>query len=125
MRLLTHNLLQCNVKNCSDGFPLKIQSITSNIEESEFNPQFVKAMLAKLEYPALVETAQSLEINLLPPSYEEQDLHDDNFLKAVHDVICDFHVIEGSRVCPACSRIFPIQKGIPNMLLNTNEISNT
>ncbi len=123
MRLLTHNLLQCNRKGCVGGFPLKVQATATSVEESEFNADFVRAMLSKLEYQALVETAQSLDVNLLPPSFDElADLEDENFLKAVHDVISDFHVLEGSLLCPSCSRQFPISKGIPNMLLSADEI---
>lgn len=123
MRLLTHNLLQCNRKGCTGGFPLKVNASSTDFQESEFNPEFIKAMLSKLEYSALVETAQSLDVNLLPPSFDPAvDLSDENFLKAVHDTISDFHVLEGSLVCPACSREFPITKGIPNMLLTPEEI---
>ena len=123
MRLLTHNLLQCNRKGCKGGFPLKVNAAETTFEESDFNPIFVKAMLSKLEYGALVETAQSLEVNLLPPFFDPaKDLEDENFLKAVHATISDFHVVEGSLVCPSCSREFPITKGIPNMLLTPDEV---
>ena len=32
------------------------------------------------------------------------------------------HVLEGDLVCPESSRKFPIKNGIPNMLLNQDEI---
>ena len=123
MRLLTHNLLQCNRKGCTGGFPLKVNASSTELQESEFNPDFIRAMLSKLEYSALVETAQSLDVNLLPPCFDiTTDLQDENFLKAVHDTISDFHVLEGSLVCPSCAREFPITKGIPNMLLTPDEV---
>jgi multifunctional methyltransferase subunit TRM112 len=122
MRLLTHNLLQCNCKGCTGGFPLKVTATATELQESEFNADFIKAMLSKLEYSALVETAQSLDLNLLPPSYAPADLLDENFLKAVHDTISDFHIIEGSLTCPSCARAFPVNKGIPNMLLTPEEV---
>ena len=129
MRLLTHNLLVCNRKQCNGGYPFKVVPVDSDIEkpstsiiESEFNPDFIRAMLSKIEWDVLVETAGSLGLNILPPSYEETDLSDVNFLKAVHDVISDFHINEADLVCSKCSRRFPISKGIPNMLLQPDEI---
>jgi multifunctional methyltransferase subunit TRM112 len=32
------------------------------------------------------------------------------------------HVLEGDLVCPESARKFPIKNGIPNMLLNQDEI---
>ena len=119
----------CNRKQCSGGFPFKVELHTSSADaqassvvESEFNADFIRSMLKKIEWTALVETAQSLGLNVLPPSYEETDLNDSNFLKAVHDCISDFHILEADLVCPKCSRKFPVNKGIPNMLLQPDEI---
>jgi multifunctional methyltransferase subunit TRM112 len=55
-----------------------------------------------------------------PPS--EAELADSAFLKAVHDVLMDLHVEEGALVCTHCGRKFPIKDGIPNMLLNEDEL---
>lgn len=39
MRLITHNLLKCNVKNlqANEGYPLKITAETTEIIHTEFN----------------------------------------------------------------------------------------
>lgn len=34
----------------------------------------------------------------------------------------DIHVTEGALVCPNCARRYPIKNGIPNMLLNEDEV---
>lgn len=112
----------CNRKQCSGGFPLLVAARETKIAESEFNAEHIKSMLSRLEYDALVATATSLGMPMLPPSYTASDLEDEMFLKAVHDVIMDFQVEEGDLVCPKCDRKFPISKGIPNMLLHDDEV---
>ncbi|NVP72974.1 Trm112 family protein, partial [Vibrio cholerae] len=74
------------------------------------------------EYEALVQTAASVGLSNLPPSYNSSDLEDEMFLKAVHDTIMDFHVEEGDLICPKCERKFPITMSIPNMLLHDDEV---
>ena len=122
MRLLTHNLVMCNRKQCSGGFPLKVVARETKLGESEFNADHIRSMLTRIEYEALVATAVSVGMANLPPSYTSSDLDDDMFLRAVHDVIMDFHVEEGELVCPKCERKFPISMGIPNMLLHDDEV---
>lgn len=122
MRLLTHNLMMCNRKQCSGGFPFKVVARETKMTESEFYPDMVRSMLGRIEYDALVATANSLGMSSLPPAYTQSDLEDEMFLRAVHDVIMDFHVEEGDLVCPLCERKFPISMGIPNMLLHDDEV---
>lgn len=37
MRLITHNLLKCNVKGVESGYPLVIEPVRVEIVESEFD----------------------------------------------------------------------------------------
>eukprot|EP00389_Voromonas_pontica_P009835 GDKH01014938.1.p1 GENE.GDKH01014938.1~~GDKH01014938.1.p1 ORF type:complete len:165 (-),score=29.45 GDKH01014938.1:135-629(-) len=164
MRLLTHNLLMCNRKQCKGGFPLAIKlsqcakdsamadapaaaeaSSTStpaeaatsapskpySVETSEFSSAFVKNMLAKLEWDALVKTANDVAEQLpeeergclaLPPTFASSDADDETFLQAVHNAILDFHVLSGSLKCPSCGREYGVDNGIPNMLLHDDEV---
>jgi hypothetical protein len=65
MRLLTHNMLMCNVKGCStNNFPLQLKATSIQKEESEFNPDFVKHMLPKLDYNALVTACKDVSAGL-------------------------------------------------------------
>ncbi len=32
------------------------------------------------------------------------------------------HIMEGQLVCPKCARVYAIQRGVPNMRLNENEV---
>ena len=80
MRLITHNLLRCNAKRVKTGFPLKIVIIKVNralkfairlasqtcshwcrglqaaVKKKEFNAEFIKNFLTKVDWPALVGT---------------------------------------------------------------------
>ncbi|PHJ25087.1 trm112p family domain-containing protein [Cystoisospora suis] len=127
MRLLTHNLIACNRKQCPGGFPLEVkldekaEEQATSIDSSEFQPEFIRSMLPKLDWDAFVKTATKLGLEL-PPSYEEADLTDEHFLRAVHDAAVDFHILEAKLVCPLCTREYPVTKGIPNMLLQDDEV---
>ncbi len=55
---------------------------------------------------------------IIPESYEQ----DQEFLKRAHHVLLEIEVINGDLVCPETSRKFPVSDGIPNMLLNEDEI---
>lgn len=47
---------------------------------------------------------------------------DEEFLRRVHHVLLDVHVIEGALVCPDTGRRFVIKDSVPNMLLHEDEI---
>ena len=135
MRLFTHNLLVCNVKACvataqrtasaqPSSFPLRIEVAADGMkqEASEFHPEATSRLLSKLDWPALRATAAALGIAELPPAPPAKPEADPDFLKSVHDLVMDIHVVEGALVCPNCARSYPIKKGIPNMLLRDDEL---
>ncbi len=47
---------------------------------------------------------------------------DEALLRRIHHVLFDVHIIEGRVLCPETGRVFPINEGIPNMLLHEDEI---
>ena len=57
-------------------------------------------------------------IRTMPESFEQ----DQEFLKRAHHALLEIEVINGDLVCPETSRKFPVSDGIPNMLLNEDEI---
>lgn len=58
VRLITHNLLACHAKGCnSNNFPLLLQDVQIELREQEFNPDFVRNILPRLEWRALVDAA--------------------------------------------------------------------
>jgi uncharacterized protein YbaR (Trm112 family) len=58
----------------------------------------------------------------LPASLEALDTSDEEALKKVHHALLEVDVVSGSLVCTETGRKFPIAAGIPNMLLNQDEI---
>ncbi|KAL4071891.1 hypothetical protein J3A83DRAFT_4237203 [Scleroderma citrinum] len=121
VRLITHNLLACHVKGCtSNNFPLAFKDVQIELKETEFNPEFIKNILPRLEWPALVDAARQVGDTSLP--LEQPTMMDDDTLKAIHHVLLEIHIVEGSMVCPNCNHVYPILSGIPNMLLAEHEI---
>ncbi|KZT30088.1 Trm112p-domain-containing protein [Neolentinus lepideus HHB14362 ss-1] len=121
VRLITHNLLACHVRGCnSNNFPLQFQDVQIGLREAEFNPDFLRGFLPKIEWNALVDSARQLGDTSLPA--EQPVMIDDDFLKTLHHVLLEIHVEEGAMVCPNCKHVYPISNGIPNMLLADHEI---
>ncbi|AAZ12546.1 hypothetical protein, conserved [Trypanosoma brucei gambiense DAL972] len=123
MRLLTHNFLCCI--QCQ-SFPLQLQATELEVLASEYNPEFIRTMLARMDYTYLVEAFNSLRSqkqdqvdagNVLPEKLEDVDLSDDSRdLKAVHYAIQDVAIREGALRCPQCKREYPIREFIPDMI---------
>lgn len=62
MRLLAHNLLMCNVKNCDkNNYPLVIIPTKSQIIESEFKKDALVKLIPKLDWAALYKTVTMVE----------------------------------------------------------------
>jgi multifunctional methyltransferase subunit TRM112 len=63
VRLITHNLLGCHVKNCNaNNFPLEFKNAQVELVEAEFNPDFLRGFLPKIEWKALVDTARQVRL---------------------------------------------------------------
>lgn len=125
MRLITHNMLSCNIKGVTNGFPLKIESVKVIEKEVDFSPDFLRHMFAKIQWKALVEGARSMGYAELPedsPDASELESADETFLRKLHHALLELHLEEGALVCPETGRKFPVNKGIPNMLLHEDEV---
>uniref|UniRef100_A0A8C5XJA5 Multifunctional methyltransferase subunit TRM112-like protein n=1 Tax=Microcebus murinus TaxID=30608 RepID=A0A8C5XJA5_MICMU len=111
MKLLTHNLLSSHV--CATEV---------RINPVEFNPKFVACiMLPKVEWVALLEAADTLHLVEVPKEPIQGYEHDENFLREMHHLPLEVDVLEGTLQCPESGRLFPISRGIPNMLLSDEE----
>ncbi|CAF2065540.1 unnamed protein product [Brassica napus] len=120
MRLIVHNMLTCNIKGVVNKFPLRIEAEKVIKKEVDFNPDFLRHMLAKIEWKALVDGARSMGYTELPghaPALES----DESFLRKFHHALLELHLEEGSLVCQETGRKFPVEKGVPNMLLHEDE----
>ncbi|XAR48559.1 hypothetical protein NMG60_11031416 [Bertholletia excelsa] len=122
MRLLTHNMLSSNIKGVTNGFPLRIEAEKVVEKQVDFNPDFLKNMFPKLEWKALADAARSLGYGELPDAADASMLDSDDFLRRLHHALLELHLEEGALVCPETGRKFPVNKGIPNMLLHEDEV---
>eukprot|EP00803_Ostreobium_quekettii_P007174 evm.model.scf_705.2 EVM.evm.TU.scf_705.2 scf_705:13464-16792(+) len=121
MKLLVHNMLQCQIKGVTNRYPFKIEA--SQVEETEvdFSPDFLRRRFPMIQWGALVEGARSLGVTNLPEEVQESMLQDEDFLRRFHHALLEVVLIEGALVCPETGRRFPVRKGIPNLLLNEDE----
>ncbi|XP_066995838.1 multifunctional methyltransferase subunit TRM112-like protein [Anabrus simplex] len=124
MKLLTHNMLTSKcMKGVTVGYPLGIVAKDIKVSETEFNSEFVSRIIPKLDWNALWKAADSIgHSGDLPQSLIEDFENNEEFLKKVHHVLLEVEVINGELVCPESGRKFPISQGIPNMLLNEDEL---
>jgi len=124
MKLLTHNLLRCNVKGVKTGYPLKIEAVAQEVRETELNVDFLRNVAPKLEWGVVRAAAMELKATdqPLPEAITPELLQDEAFLKVFHHVLLEVVVVEGNLVCPESGRKFPIKNGIPNMLLSEDEV---
>ncbi|PVD22417.1 hypothetical protein C0Q70_18229 [Pomacea canaliculata] len=125
MKLLTHNILTSNIiKGVTRGFPLKIKSSRLEVKEVDFNPDFILRILPKLDWSALRQAATEVGYgNGLPEELPSSLEGDDSLQKTIHNILLQVEIVEGELECPETGRKFPIQNGIPNMLLNEDEVS--
>ncbi|KAJ8610823.1 hypothetical protein CTAYLR_006467 [Chrysophaeum taylorii] len=77
------------------------------------------------QWQSLRASATAIGVTSLPETLDKQIMiHarrtsslDDAFLRALHHVLFDVHVIEGQLVCEETGQVFPIEEGRPNMML--------
>ncbi|EJD36048.1 Trm112p-domain-containing protein [Auricularia subglabra TFB-10046 SS5] len=124
VRLLTHNLLACHAKNCnSNNFPLELRDVQVALREADYSEEFLRGFIPRLEWTALVQAARQLGDDSLPQEPLEPSSASEDQLKALHRVLLEIHIEEGSMVCPNCQHVYPISNGIPNMLLAEHELA--
>ena len=64
VRLITHNLLACHAKGCtSNNFPLQFKDVQVELREAEFNPDFLRGFISRLEWGALVDAARQVSFS--------------------------------------------------------------
>lgn len=94
MRLLTHNLLACHSRHCtqtSNNFPLQFKDVKLELLETDFNEAFVRGFLPKLDWHALVSTARQLGDTTLPETSPDlsDPMLDDELLHNLHHVLLE------------------------------------
>lgn len=116
MRVLTYCNLKSLVKGVEKGFPLQIEIDEFEILESDYNEEFLQSILPLLDWNAIKMASDAVGLKDMPELWSRELLNDDDFLQAMHRLLLDIQVLEGKLTCPESGRIFPIVKGIPNMM---------
>ena len=63
MKILTANFITCAVKACKtspQSFPLHFRDAELEQQEMDFNPLFLRNILARIDWPALKQTASEV-----------------------------------------------------------------
>ena len=93
------------------------------VSEVDFNPEFIARVIPRLDWPVVVKAAKELGQGAeLSEELGENYEKDQEFLKKAHHVLMEIEIINGDLVCPETGRRFPVSDGIPNMLLNEDEV---
>ncbi|VDM67319.1 unnamed protein product [Strongylus vulgaris] len=146
MKLLTHNFLSSRfLKNVNNGYPLILRANQKANKEVEFNEKFVLNMMPKVDYASLYNAALSIgEAGNMPESLPDDwetntpvlmEYHISSLLCCIHHtssnnmllfqlhrVMLCVEIVDGELECPDTGRKFPIKDGIPNLLVNENEV---
>ncbi len=116
VNLLTLNTLRCSRKDVTEG---RLALTTARVEvrpTSEYDAAFLQHLLPSLEWDQLVAMALVVGVTL-PAELNETLRGDDAFLRALHHVLFDVQVLEGSLCCSESGQVFPIAEGIADMML--------
>ena len=94
MRLLSHNLLICNVAKCDkNNFPLIIEVEKSVYRASEFNSDNIKKLVKKLDWFALHKTVTDMGETNFPKDLTPEYLENEDELKKLHRIILDVQLL--------------------------------
>jgi multifunctional methyltransferase subunit TRM112 len=125
MRLFQHNLLAC-VK--CQSFPLAIEAKTIAPAATDFDAQWTRRMLARVDYAILRGGLEQLKeqhpqvlgsMVSLPESMDDLDVSSDEspHLRAVHAALASVAVQDGTLTCGHCGLKYEVKDFIPVMLV--------
>lgn len=93
--------------------------------ETEFNAAFLIKIISRLDWDTVCAGAEMVgHKDELPTEITDKQTSgaDVDFLQKLHHILLEIDIIEGNLECPETGRQFPISDGIPNMLLNEDEV---
>lgn len=120
MKFITTNFVRCAIKTCDGAeasFPLQYKDCKLELEESDFNPDFIVSMLDRLDWDAVIKVANDLGNTTLPPQKPENIDQNETMLKDLHSLLMETHITEGSMVCGNCNHVYYIKDSIASFLL--------
>jgi multifunctional methyltransferase subunit TRM112 len=80
-------------------------------------------MIPSLFWPGVLIGAHAVGLEGFPENITDELIADDDFIQALHHLLLDIHIIEGSLICPETGYRFPIHEGIPSMMYTLSRFS--
>jgi len=120
MKFITTNFVRCAVKSCDgseNSFPLRFEDCKMQLEEIEFNAEFIISMLERLDWNAIIKVANDLGNTSLPPQKPDDIDNNEVMLKDLHSLLMETQIVEGKMICGNCNHIYYIKDSIASFLL--------
>ncbi|KAE8348411.1 hypothetical protein BDV28DRAFT_143540 [Aspergillus coremiiformis] len=121
MKLITANFLTCAVKGCKTSpasFPLHFRDAELELQELEFQPEFICNIVPRINWDSFQAMANELGFpKILDKKPESDDLKDEKILRELHRLLLETQIIEGRLICGNCGHEYLIKEGIANFLL--------
>ena len=84
--------------------------------ESDCNIEFIRHIISSLHWPGIIIAAGAVGLQGFPDNINDELINDDDFIQALHHLLLDIHIIEGTLICPETGYRFPIHEGIPSLM---------
>lgn len=121
MKVVTANFMTCAVKGCKASpasFPLHFHDAELELQELDFQAEFIQHIIPRLDWDGLQVTVNELGFPRIPDTKPEGDaLNDEQILRDLHRLLLETQVMEGKLKCGNCGHEYMIKEGIANFLL--------
>jgi multifunctional methyltransferase subunit TRM112 len=131
MRLLTLNMIQCNVKTCSTNkYPLSVSALLIEDVKMEYNKDFLVNLIPKIDWNALNFNLQELGWDPIddPVNFSYQESNDSvnvynkhspptSWWESLHQVLLCKRIVNGKLECRGCQHVFVIKDTILSMIV--------
>ena len=119
MRILTHNSLRCNNDDVTDPTsidqyqPYQIEIEDMEVIETDINEDFIRHLMPSLDWNGLLIAAKAIGIEAFPECYDDSLLEDEDFVKAMHYLLFDVHIVSGYLINSYNNKKYKIENSIP------------
>ncbi|KAL2828632.1 hypothetical protein BDW59DRAFT_41775 [Aspergillus cavernicola] len=121
MKLLTVNFLTCAVKTCKGSpaaFPLHFRDVELELHDVEFQPDFIRNIITRVDWEGLHKMANELNFPTIPEVKPDGEaLQSEQLLRDLHRLLLETQVAEGRLICGNCGHEYMVKEGIANFLL--------
>lgn len=118
MKLLLLTLLTCKNPDCAtDPRVLRVFLQAGELDESRPAPGLLAEAVERVGYEAILQVAQDCELTdvglpqTLPPMWRR----DSGLMAALHELLLNREIVEGTLTCPTCGCVYRVSGGVPVM----------